>query len=208
MKGGGSIVKRKNRCEDVLMRFMWSLILLLGTAECFSRTVTLQWNPVDDKILHYCLYWGVSSRNYTDSCEVRNQTEYKVEGLQDSIRYYFAVKAVDFWGNASDFSNEAQTSGHVAVPDKYELTQSYPNPFNSGTFFGFSLPEANTVEIAIYNAVGQRIKVLEQGGFFAGSYQTHWDGTDFSNSAVSSGVYVCVLRAGKIRLTRSVTLLR
>ena len=189
------------------MRYVFLLVVLLVT-QCFSRTVTLKWNPVDDIIMNYRLYWGHASRNYTDWCDVGDCTEYTLNELQDGVRYYFSVTAIDYWGNESGYSNEVHSSGEIVVPDKYSLKSNYPNPFNSGTSFVFDLPEDNKIDIIIYNAIGQRIKVLEQGDFSAGSYQTHWDGTDFTESTVSSGTYICALQAGKIRLTRSITLLR
>ncbi|MBN1466700.1 T9SS type A sorting domain-containing protein, partial [candidate division KSB1 bacterium] len=159
-------------------------------------------------ILNYRLYWGPTSRTYTDWRDVGDRTEYTLNGLEEGVRYYFVVTAIDYWGNESTYSNEVHSAGEVVVPTRYELTINYPNPFNSGTSFDFDLPEEKAIDITIYNAVGQRIKVLEQGDFPAGSYQTHWDGTDFSDSMVSSGTYICALQAGKIRLTRTITLLR
>ncbi|MBN1558926.1 fibronectin type III domain-containing protein [candidate division KSB1 bacterium] len=189
------------------MRYIFLLLLFIVTP-CFSRAVTLQWNPVDDVIMNYRLYWGQSSRNYTDWRDVGDRTTYTLNELQEGVRYYFVVTAIDYWGNESGYSNEVHSSGEVVVPARYELKLNYPNPFNSGTSFDFDLPEDVTIDITIYNAVGQRIKVLEQGDFAAGSYRTHWDGTDFTNNMVSSGAYICALQAGVIRLTRSITLLR
>ena len=189
------------------MRFI-CILLLFAVVPCFSRTVTLKWNPVDDVILNYRLYWGPSSRNYTEWRDVGDRTEYSLTDLQEGVRYYFVVTAIDYWGNESSYSNEVFSSGEITIPDKYELTLNFPNPFNSGTSFDFDLPEDSDIDIIIYNSVGQKVKILEQGQFSAGSYRTHWDGTDYANNNVSSGTYICALQAGKIRLTRSITLLR
>ena len=191
------------------MRFIFTFfILFICTTLIFARSVTLKWNPVDDEIMEYRIYWGIASGEYDYSRDVGDRTEYKLENLEDGVRYYFSVTAIDFWGNESDFSNEVFTSGEIKLPDAYQLTLNYPNPFNSGTSLNFNLPERNDIEIAIFNAVGQKIAILEQGEYAAGFYRTHWDGTDLNNRAVSSGTYFCVLQAGPIRLTRAITLLR
>ena len=142
--------------------------------------------------------------------------------MQDGVKYYFSVTAIDYWGNESSYSNEVVTSGEDKpdvdpdpgtdpdpnVPTSYDLATNYPNPFNSGTFIDFTLPETSDIEISIYNAVGQKIAVLERGEFDAGYHKTHWDGLGLFNQPVASGSYFCIFQAGHIRLTRSITLLR
>ncbi|MBN1480992.1 T9SS C-terminal target domain-containing protein [candidate division KSB1 bacterium] len=193
-----------------MMRYFLLVILFFTVVtQVYSRAVTLKWNPVDDLILSYRIYWGTESGDYPYSRDVGDRTEYKIENLQTDIRYYFTVTAIDYWGNESDYSNEVSTSGQaeLTLPEKYDL-MNFPNPFNSGTTFDFYLPEDHAIEIAIYNTVGQKIAVLEQGKFQAGSYRTHWDGVDDSSRKVASGIYFCIFQAGSIRLTRQIALLR
>lgn len=202
------------------MRFIFLLLIFAATSLAFSRSVTLKWNPVDDDILKYRIYWGTSSGNYGASRDVGDRTEYKVDDLIDGVKYYFSVTAIDYWGNESDYSNEVITSGEdnpdidpdpdpdPTLPDTYELAMNYPNPFNSGTTIDFSLPETNNIEISIFNAVGQKIAILEDGEFQAGYHQTRWDGLGLQNQPVASGSYFCIFQTGHIRLTRSITLLR
>ncbi len=182
--------------------------LLFSTA--FPRTIKLRWDEVDDVILTYRIYWGTRPGNYTDFIDAGAGTFYELAGLQNNIRYYFAVTAVDYWGNESSFSNEVMSSGELAPesPGKYQLDVNYPNPFNSGTSFRFTLPEESDIHLAVYNSLGQKIKVLAEGTFQAGRRQVWWDGTNTFGDAVSSGAYFCVLQIGPIRLTRPVTLLK
>ncbi len=207
------------------MRFFVFIIIFAATSLAFPRSITLEWNPVDDEVLNYRIYWGTSSGTYGASRDVGDRTDYTVHNLQDDVKYYFTVTAIDYWGNESDYSNEVITSGednpnvdpdpdpdpddpNPNLPTTYSLAMNYPNPFNSGTSIDFNLPEDNNIEISIYNAVGQKIAVLEQGEFPAGYHQTRWDGLDKYNQSVASGSYFCIFHAGHIRLTRSITLLR
>ncbi len=45
------------------------------------------------------------------------------------------------------------------------------------------------VTLAIYNTLGQQVRVLVQDNLAAGLYRVKWDGTDMSGREVSSGVY-------------------
>ncbi|MDI6804512.1 MAG: right-handed parallel beta-helix repeat-containing protein [Bacteroidota bacterium] len=51
--------------------------------------------------------------------------------------------------------NSTNTDGK---PVEYKLNQNYPNPFNPSTLIKYQLPQANKVEIKIYNIFGQEIK--------------------------------------------------
>lgn len=187
------------------------LICIVLISSVFSRTIKLRWDEVDDVILTYRVYWGTTSKNYNDFVDVGNRTFYNLAGLQENIRYYFAVTAVDFWGNESSYSSEVVSSGEQApaeVPGKFGLDFNYPNPFNGDTSFQFSLARESDIQLAIYNSLGQKIKTLAQGSFQAGRHQASWHGDNASGDAVSSGIYFGVLQIGAIRLTRSVTLLR
>jgi len=54
----------------------------------------------------YKLYYGTSSRNYSNNINVGMVTSYTVSGLAPGT-YYFTVTAYDASGNESGFSNEA-----------------------------------------------------------------------------------------------------
>ena len=51
-------------------------------------------------------------------------------------------------------------------------------PFNPATAIAFELPEAIDVELAIYNLVGQRVRMLVREFRPAGRYQVEWDAKD------------------------------
>ena len=94
------------------------------------------------------------------------------------------------------------------VPTAFGLSQNYPNPFNPSTTINFTLPVKTMVEVAVYNLAGQSIKTLAASTLPADSYQFSWDGTDNNGRQSASGIYVCVLRAGKVVLYNKMTLLR
>ncbi|MBD3408807.1 MAG: T9SS type A sorting domain-containing protein, partial [Ignavibacteriales bacterium] len=71
------------------------------------------------------------------------------------------------------------------TPDAYSLAQNYPNPFNPTTTIEFSLPEATTARVAIYDMLGREVAVLADGRMTAGMHSVEFDA-----SALASGVYI------------------
>ncbi len=77
-----------------------------------------------------------------------------------------------------DYYNQA------VIPDRLELYNNYPNPFNPNTTIRFSIPEAGNISIAIFNTIGQEIQ--------SANYTSNSNGLqeyDFNASDLSSGVY-------------------
>ena len=95
-----------------------------------------------------------------------------------------------------------------SVPGQYALEPAYPNPFNSETLIRFQVPDRTTVEIAIYNIAGQKLRTLASGKFEAGLHRLTWDGHDRIRRAMASGVYFYRMKAGSFLATRSLTLLK
>ena len=99
--------------------------------------------------------------------------------------------------------------GEGCVPEEMLLLQNYPNPFNSMTSIQYALPigERRTengerampihTSLKIYNILGQEMRSLVDESMEPGYYVVTWDGGDSDGSAVPSGVYVYVLKAGQ-----------
>jgi hypothetical protein len=88
------------------------------------------------------------------------------------------------------------------------LQPNYPNPFNPTTEIAFVLPEATTVELAIFDLAGCRVRSLAGGPLAAGPHSVTWDGRDDTGQALPSGVYFCQLLAGAHAETRKLTMLK
>ncbi|MCX8009750.1 MAG: T9SS type A sorting domain-containing protein, partial [Ignavibacteria bacterium] len=91
----------------------------------------------------------------------------------------------------------------------FELFQNYPNPFNGTTKIRFSIPEQESVELNIYNILGQRVKSLTPNTQFSkGAHEVVWDGRDEDNNQVSSGVYIYRVESLKYLSSKKLVLLR
>lgn len=73
----------------------------------------------------------------------------------------------------------------VQLPNKYELHNAYPNPFNPSTQIKFDLPENATVSFVIYDILGRKVAELVNGYREAGYHSTTWNAEN-----VASGIYV------------------
>lgn len=99
-------------------------------------------------------------------------------------------------------------SKNFTVPDKYELLNPYPNPFNSQTKIKFNLPEISFTRIEIYNTNGQLVKKIVYEIFPADSYEVIWDATDSKGNIVSGGIYLIVMTTDTYKESKKVVLIK
>jgi len=105
-----------------------------------------------------------------------------------------------------DFSNQfvdVLAVNGSPLPTAYTLEQNYPNPFNPTTTIRFALPEAASVKLAVYNALGQEVAVLAQGAREAGYHEVRLDGSN-----LASGMYIYRLEAGRFSEQKKLVLVK
>ena len=77
----------------------------------------------------------------------------------------------------------------TVVPEKFELHQNFPNPFNPTTTIRFDVSVSGNVSLKVYDVLGREVAVLADEYLRAGSYERV-----FEASNLSSGVYFYTLR--------------
>ncbi|HUV31418.1 MAG TPA: T9SS type A sorting domain-containing protein [Acidobacteriota bacterium] len=95
-----------------------------------------------------------------------------------------------------------------ALPENYELSQSFPNPFNPTATIRFALPNSGNVKLVVYNVLGQHVTALVDGPLEAGRHVVVWEGRDDGGKTVASGVYFYRLTAGKFRDSKKMVFLK
>ena len=100
------------------------------------------------------------------------------------------------------------SSSNLSIPNRYELFQNHPNPFNPITKINIHLPKSEHVQLTVYNILGEEVRTLINSEKVAGEYNLLWDGTNFRGAPVSSGIYFYRLHVGQYQKTKKMLLLR
>jgi hypothetical protein len=109
-----------------LIFFIFLATLFTGWRVYASGCVVLTWNPSPDAAtVGYNIYYGVSSRDYTNKISLGNVTNAVITGLAAGSTYYFAATAYYATGYESPLSN--QTVYTVPPPAVLSLSPTMIN---------------------------------------------------------------------------------
>lgn len=81
------------------------------------------------------------------------------------------------------------------IPVQFDLGQNYPNPFNPSTKISFSVPASSRIVISVFNLLGQQVNTIHDGTVAAGAYAVEWNGQDYYQRPLGSGIYIYRLSA-------------
>lgn len=161
----------------------------------FENRAEISWAPnKEEDIKSYSLYRSTDSQfdpdTLTSFIYSTADTFYVDTDVEFGQTYYYKVSAFDFAGNLSDYSPSASVFittdvlTNNIVPERFELYQNFPNPFNPTTKISFAIPQRSNVKLAVYNIIGQMVAELINTEMAAG-YHT----VDFNAANYSSGLY-------------------
>ncbi len=88
-----------------------------------------------------------------------------------------------------------------AVPAAFYLAPAFPNPFNPVATIRYGLPEAQKIDISLFDILGRKIALLFSGNRLPGNYSFKIYGNRYG---LSSGIYFLVLRSKKFNLVRKI----
>jgi hypothetical protein len=130
------------------------------------------------------------------------------DGFFEQVNYLGAFGSV-LWLRGWSLLDEQGRLGEVGVVDDnpamatdFQLN-AYPNPFNPQTSISFYLPSDFRTRIAVYNILGQEVKLILDRKLMAGSYKLMLDGRN-----LPSGIYFIQLETSDNVLMEKVTLLK
>lgn len=187
----------------IVTRDLWVsfVFILLFIRPSVAGDLTLTWLPnTEPDLAGYKIYIGTQSYQYTTVIDVGLVTSYELSTLQDSVRYYFAVSAYDYWSNESALSWEVSAIPAIGeiVPTEIILHPNYPNPFVNSTWMQFKLPAEEPIEILIYDSLGRLVRQLKRVSTLRGAnLPIAWDGKDTTGRDVPSGSYFCRIRTSE-----------
>ncbi|MCP4633438.1 MAG: T9SS type A sorting domain-containing protein [candidate division Zixibacteria bacterium] len=130
-------------------------------------------------------------------------------GAVDEASFPFEITStvlnsgVTDWNVLNYYPQDMRQDGWNNLPVEYSLSQSYPNPFNSSATIDYTVPVAGSVELDVYNLMGQRVTKLVNEYKQPGYHSVTWNAASYS-----SGVYFYTLKAGEKIFTKRMTLLK
>ena len=153
------------------------------------KTSSMHWN--DDAV------WGVGAEPYP--------------GPWEELRYPpphpWAGQSIDLaFGLESRYGTGVPDEG---TPEKFNLGQNVPNPFNPKTTIRYEVPAGGGhVAIEIYDVSGRLVRTLVDREETEGAHEVAWDGRDAQGRELPSGVYFYRMRAPGVETTKKALLLK
>lgn len=95
------------------------------------------------------------------------------------------------------------TSVRPIAADRASFSRIYPNPVSENATIEFTLNSSADVEIAIYNTIGQQVKMLLNETRNTGTYKV-----TFNRGDLPQGVYLYTIRAGNQTETHKMIILK
>ncbi len=115
--------------------------------------------------------------------------------------YGYRLKQLDFNGKYKYYYLAYEVI--VGIPEKFSLSQNFPNPFNPSTKINFDLPVSSIVRLEVFDIEGKTKAVLIDGIINAGSHSV-----ELNSSTFTSGVYFYRIKAGEFTSTKRMVLLK
>ncbi|MDZ7400815.1 MAG: endo-1,4-beta-xylanase [candidate division KSB1 bacterium] len=134
----------------------------------------------------------------------------QVGPLDPNRRYFWRVEAWNEHGS-SGYSmmaifmtgDQTATGTEMMLPNKFELFQNHPNPFNTATIIEFELPRDCWVHLKVYDVLGNEIATLIDQKMKVGRHSVA-----FQAENLKSGIYFYQIRAGEFTATKRMVIVK
>ena len=96
----------------------------------------------------------------------------------------------------------------MLLPTDYDIVNNYPNPFNPETTINYLIPKTSWVSLSIYDLKGKLVTTLVDGVMSPGIYGVLWNGNNFTNKQMSTGIYFAIMRNNEILVSHKLLLMK
>ena len=104
------------------------------------------------------------------------------------------------WMMTADVSTATEEE---PTPHAFTLERAFPNPFSTSTTVRYALYQAAPVTLAVYDALGRRVRLLDMGMQAAGSHEVR-----LGAEGLAAGLYLYELRTPQARETRPMMVMK
>ena len=177
-----------------------------------NNNVTFTWNFADfenENFEYFNIYISLNGGNF-NFFDTSAEAEYS-RILNPAAEYYFFVNA-EYSNGLSDSSNIVFVSLTAAENNFQPAANSFlsvsPNPAYKTVNLKFSLAETSPAVLEIFNLKGEKIRTLLSENLPAGTHEVFWNGNDFSQKPVGSGIYLYRLKTKDSIMTEKALLIR
>ena len=144
-----------------------------------------------------------------------NSTEEHSYSYEDGLllpgNYEYLLADVNYAGKEHQYTNKTLairvSSDHLSDID-HILEDAYPNPFNPGTTFSYTLGENTDVILSIFDIKGRIINTWNFYDQGSGRHLFHWDGRSIQGADIPSGIYFYRISAGEFVETKKAMLMK
>ena len=170
--------------------------------------------PFDDYAVPLSQYAGSPSESgfaaIASSNSVGNKTVYLAFPFETV--YPFEVRK-DLLSNILIYlDNQTGTDEIGKLPQRFSLSQNFPNPFNPTTTIEYSIPSVvarysgtpdNNVSLTVYDVLGRKLRTIVNKQQAPGNYSVK-----FNANYLPSGIYFYKLQSGNFSKTRKMILMK
>ena len=146
-------------------------------------------------------YFQITKLQNTSSLEIneKKQVEFLFDvstrvPIDSVFNFYFEISS------DNGFHSRKTIGIKITPPEKFELQDNYPNPFNPETNIKYVLPEKSRVSLTIYNLQGRLINNLVNTEQTAGVYKITWNAEN-----LPSGIYFYRIKVKNSQGTKNIT---
>ncbi|MBN2171274.1 MAG: hypothetical protein JW819_08145 [Candidatus Krumholzibacteriota bacterium] len=182
--------------------------------------VQLSWTPPPGQVEGYHVYRAPGLREafvrlsidpilelrFVDAAPLAGTNVYMVRALR--LETSASGTYLNLSAGTIDSLDTATSAPSATPPGRCELAPAFPNPFNPEATIRYRLASDGWARLRICAVDGRRVRTLVDGRQAAGWRAAAWDGRDDAGRSVAAGVYLCVLEAGRERVTRRLTLVK
>ncbi|MBZ0265572.1 T9SS type A sorting domain-containing protein, partial [bacterium] len=151
---------------------------------------TIQVDDSDNPLLHLNSE-GVTAGNYRGTIDVQ------YNGVDSPMSRNFVLRVVSV-------STESESP---KLPQKFTMSDPYPNPFNSTIQVNYSVPNPAEVKVKIYNLQGQLLYNASHD-VNAGNHNFVWHANTNKGAEVASGIYLLQVSSADFISTGKIVLIR